>query len=278
MSMLRYIKHRALVIIWHLRRPKSNWDFIARAIVSIAVRWKGETDPVITYLGMFDTLRRESFSGRLIEFGGGYSTILASTFLKISNNDITSVDFHTQKYHRILNSKNSSNQFLSSITCISRVTVSLEQVNSSLDEMLSELDKFDSALLSNTLNKFGYGKKFDKIKLVNDFKTHSSFLSEEKFYTKFNALSGGQYCSEIVASGQEFEAYFFDCGEISSIAEFWLLLPCFKEGDYVLLHDIRFPKSIKNFLTSTFLSLSEQWDILYIDLQTPQGGLVARRV
>ena len=70
---------------------------------------------------------------------------------------------------------------------------------------------------------------------------------------------------------------FLDCGEISSTAEFTILEPLLPVGGYILLHDIYFPKSIKNYLVATFLKLSENWDVIYIDRISSQGGLVAKK-
>ena len=74
------------------------------------------------------------------------------------------------------------------------------------------------------------------------------------------------------------DAVFLDCGEASSLAEFIALENSLLSGSYVLLHDIHFPKSIKNFLLATLLSLDPAWEILYQDSISKQGGMVARKL
>ncbi|MDA9937685.1 hypothetical protein N9D09_01185 [bacterium] len=227
---------------------------------------------------MYDTLRRKKFQGNFIEFGGGFSTIMASTFLRIPNSAITSVDFNPSKYHRILNSTQSSKGFLSRINCQPEITVSLEQVDTCLGEILQALEEFDTNRVTEALKFYGYEGDFDPYQIQTAFKQHPAFAIEEGFYEQFSAISGRRLCSSLVESEQTFEAYFFDCGEISSIAEFWLLLPMMRRGDYVLLHDIIYPKSIKNFLVATYINVCNDWEILYLDKSTPQGGLVARKI
>ena len=278
MQILKYFKHRLLIISWLLRKPKTNFDFITSAFTSVAVRWDGEIDPITTYLGMYDTLRRQKFQGKFIEFGGGFSTILASTFLKIPNSSITSVDFNPRKYHRILNSTRNSKLFLSRINCVRDLTVSFEQVDTCLNGILKALEEFETTCVTKALKSYGYQADFDRYEIQSAFRQHDAFIIEREFYVQLDAMSGRRLCSSLVENERTSEAYFFDCGEISSIAEFWLLLPLMRQGDYVLLHDIIYPKSIKNFLVATYLTVCKDWEILYLDKSTPQGGLVARKI
>ena len=90
-------------------------------------------------------------------------------------------------------------------------------------------------------------------------------------------MTGPKLCSEIAADGPAVDALFLDCGELSSVAEFVLLEPILQVGGYLLPHDIRYPKSIKNFLVATYLELSLDWQVLYSELASPQGGMVAVR-
>ena len=227
MVLFKYLKHRLLILFWHLRKPKSNWDFISRALTSVAVRWEGETDPIITYLAMFEALRKNKFKGTLIEFGGGFSTILAPTFLKIPSDSITSVDFNPQKYHRILSSRTATKSFLNRIDFQSQITVSLAEVNTCLQEITEALEQTDSKPINTALSTFGYNNKFNRERLINDFQSHPSYMEEVHFYNQHAATSGQKFCSNLAASQTRYNAYFFDCGEISSVAEFWIC----KEND-----------------------------------------------
>jgi hypothetical protein len=44
---------------------------------------------------------------------------------------------------------------------------------------------------------------------------------------------------------------------------------------YAIFHDIYYPKSIKNFLVCCMVELSDDWEFVYTDTITPQGGAVA---
>jgi len=59
------------------------------------------------------------------------------------------------------------------------------------------------------------------------------------------------------------------------LAEFIALEGSLIAGSYILLHDIYFPKSVKNFLLATLLCLDPAYEILYQDSVSQQGGLVA---
>ena len=103
-------------------------------------------------------------------------------------------------------------------------------------------------------------------------------LSEVNFYKNFNAMTGEGACAEVAKSGVNVDAVFFDCGEASSLAEFLALERSFKQGSYVLLHDIYYPKSIKNFLLAALLTLDPSWEVIYQDTVSDQGGMVAIKV
>ena len=59
-EILRYLKrlsiHRIHYWKWVFGNRKTPQDFYAEATVSIAARWEGEIDPLLTYTGMFDKL------------------------------------------------------------------------------------------------------------------------------------------------------------------------------------------------------------------------------
>lgn len=277
-TFLKNFKHKLYIYWWSIKKPQTHLDFLASAYLSLCARWTGEIQPVLTYVGMFDTLRRLEFQGTILELGGGYSTILAANHLNISPKSLTSVDVNPQKYDRILNSRRAAEKFLSSIDNISMLTIRFEEIDIALSEIMLFLDSMDIQIVNAALSSFGYEKSFEPSELINSFKQHQSFSEELKFYE--NNSSGGQkyFCTDFVGRCTEFDAYFFDCGEISSIAEFCLLEKIMSKGNFVLLHDIMYPKSIKNFLVATYVVVSEHWEVLYLDRQTPQGGLVARKV
>ena len=130
-EILRYLKrlsiHRIHYWKWIFGNRKTPQDFYAEATVSIAARWEGEIDPLLTYTGMFDKLRQRKFSGSFWELGGGYSTILAPLSLRIPMSSIHSIDFDPMKYHRILNNRANSKKFLSQINLYPKLQLALSR-------------------------------------------------------------------------------------------------------------------------------------------------------
>ena len=91
-------------------------------------------------------------------------------------------------------------------------------------------------------------------------------------------LENKGFVDKILENNIEYDFIFFDSGELSSLVEWVLLENQIKIGGYAILHDIYFPKSIKNFLVASFINISKNWEIVYKDLSTTQGMLVAKRV
>ena len=275
-----------IVKSWSLSKKNSPLDFFGEAMTSIAGRWHSEFETLTTYYALFDVLRQRKFTGSFFELGGGYSTILSRKIFNENLVKITSIDFFPAKYNRILNSKKNTTEFLKTIESINEITVSFEQVERSLIEIVDRLLGYSPEILLDNISKFiNDNSCLDEFRALimqenNDgiclkIIEHEGFRSEIDFYKDFNALTGDGACSKICASQTPIDAVFFDCGEASSMAEFIELEKCLKPGSYILLHDIFFPKSIKNFLLATLLSLDPGWEVLYVDNASKQGGLVA---
>ena len=167
------------------------------------------------------------------------------------------------------------------------MTVSLDDVKKALPEIVGRLMKYEPSVLKDALSHFVTDKeRFEvicldvdsknKFGLCNLFLDHDAFKSDVAFYEKFDALNGDWACQSLVKKNKMIDCLFLDCGEASSIAEFLILEQNLKSGSYLLLHDIYFPKSIKNFFLATLITLDDRWEILYVDSVSFQGGLVAR--
>ena len=286
---LRLALHRLILLKWYLLPRSTAFDFYGEAIRSIVARWHGEFEPVITYNALFNVLRQQHFSGNFLELGGGYSTILARMLFDSNNVEITSVDFNPAKYHRILNSRKNTRNFLKTIKSINEITVSFSQVEEALNKTVDRLLAYQSNDIKLSISKFvtdekllnrinayiGESNKKAICRLVTD---HEGFKNEIDFYHQFGAMTGEWACNRIADSRMVIDAVFLDCGEVSSLAEFLALENRLVSWSYVLLHDIYFPKSIKNFLLGTLLSLDPAWEILYQDSISKQGGMVARKL
>ena len=280
----KWIVHLAYYMRWIFGKRKTLPDFYAESIISVAARWGGEIDPILTYTAMYDVLRQRGFSGSFWELGGGYSTILAPMCLRLPASSIHSVDFNPIKYDRILNRRSTSRTFLSSINLYSEITVSLTQVEFALSEVsrrlcMHPLDNVKGALSIYAGSVFEDCTEIEQVakEVVKTFNEHPHFREERFFYSKFEAVQGEKLCSHLVKNKVQMDALFLDCGELSSVAEFVMMEPLVPVGGYILLHDIFYPKSIKNYLVASVIELSSEWEILYRDTISSQGGLVAVR-
>lgn len=91
------------------------------------------------------------------------------------------------------------------------------------------------------------------------------------------AAKGRSLSDELLVEHPALDAVFFDCGEFSSLGEWFKLGPRIRPGGLAVFHDVYFPKSTKNFLVCALMEASGEWEILYRDATTPQGLVVARR-
>jgi hypothetical protein len=285
-AFFKLLKHKLLILAWSFSKKTEALDFYGEAVRSISGRWHGQIAPMTTYHALFDVLRQRDFSGSLFELGGGYSTILAKELFDNRQVKITSVDFYPAKYHRILNSKKNATNFLKTVDSVNEITVSFEEVEKALVIIVNRLLEYAEDDVRMSLSKFinntqacddfyAYIGKKDSEAICRIVTGHDGFKSEIDFYKHFDAISGEGACARIAASEVKINAVFFDCGEASSLAEFLALENSLTTGAYVLLHDIYFPKSIKNFLLAALLTLDSTWNVLYQDSVSEQGGMVA---
>lgn len=84
--------------------------------------------------------------------------------------------------------------------------------------------------------------------------------------------------NELISEVNFFDLIFFDSGEFSSYPEWIILKNYIRRGGIAVFHDIFFPKSFKNFLVCAALCADPQWKIIYKDVTTPQGLLMALKI
>lgn len=287
MKLIGYLRHKTKILTWFFKKSSTPLDFLASAIISMSAKWNGELNPVLSYICMFDTLRQRGFSGSFLELGGGYSTIILPNILDMTNVSLVSVDLNPDKYNLILNSVHSKKDFLVSFNSVQKPTVTLDEAFAGLESLRLKLAQFDEKLLREVLSKYvrSNDESLDKIcdcifsdnslNLKKLIMNHHAYAEDLKFYKSSNYEMGSGYCSSLVGNGYKLDAVFFDCGEISSVGEWMILSDSIVIGGYVLLHDIFYPKSIKNFLIATYIELSKDWEVIYKDEISSQGALVA---
>lgn len=289
MKFIPLLRHKLKLYLWLFKAKNTDLDFLGEAIISVSARWHGELNPLTSYVCMLDTLRQRNFSGNFLELGGGYSTVILPNILDSKIVSFKSVDLNPDKYNCILNSVRAKNNFMGRINNIQKPTVTLDEIFISLETLRLDLQRFDRARLSDCLKIYVMGPINVTNKIVDCIYAkdgealralimcHHAYTEDLKFYKSKSYESGFGYCHQLVNQSYKADAIFFDCGEISSVAEWVILSSTINVGGYALLHDIYYPKSIKNFLVATYIELSEDWSILYRDAISAQGGMVALR-
>jgi predicted O-methyltransferase YrrM len=289
-TLIRYWKHLAKLAQHNIFGRVRYEDLVAEAMTGIAARWHGEIDPFYSYLAMLDVLKRAQISGEGLEIGGGYSTILLSQLVDRNKMRIESIDINPDKYLRIIPRARTRRHLFERIHLIDRLSVTLDQVISSykltLPTRISQVgnEKYTQALKNFVRDNHSFSKND-----IDIFKSKPEdwgglllqfpeFKEEENFYAHNGNSEEKGYCLELQKQGRTFDFIFFDCGEYSSLAEWFILEKQIKIGGFALLHDIYYPKSVKNFLVACFISVSEDWEIIYKDTVSQQGALVAKRL
>ena len=118
---------------------------------------------------------------------------------------------------------------------------------------------FPRAIIDN----YSYAKNFDnELAQIKDY--------EDKFQKIL--------LDELISNDTKWDLVFFDSGELSSTIDWLKINKQIPVGGFVALHDIFFPKSIKNFLICASIMADPHWKILFIDDKTPQGLMIAQRV
>lgn len=286
---IRYLKHLLKLAQHNIFGRGCYEDSVAEAMIGIAARWHGEIDPFYSYMAMLDVLKQAKISGEGLEIGGGYSTILFSQLVDRNSMSIESIDMNPDKYLRIIPRSRTRRHLFERIKRVDRLSVSLEQVlNSYKIDLAARITQIGYERYTLALKRF-IREKHSVAKNNIDFFEYKpeewglllqlpDFKEEEKFYVNNGLNEKVGYCSELQQQGRTFDFIFFDCGEYSSLAEWFILEKQIKVGGFALLHDIYYPKSVKNFLVASFIAVSEDWEIVYIDTVSQQGALVAKRI
>ncbi len=270
-------------------------DLMSSVWSSCANLQLGEQSPLIQYQVMLGLILQKGDIKRGLELGGGYSTVVLSKLALDQGVRITSIDINPAKYSAILQAKTLRTFLFSLIDVRSIPSVSFQRIADYYqNEFPSVCQKIahcpDEGILESYIKpcdqKFGSYMNLDRMRYSNEFinriaeqvYSNTLFNKERRFFESSSISGDRDYIDEISDSEVEFDFIFFDCGELSSLVEFHYLEKRIPVGGYAFLHDIYFPKSIKNYVVSVLLEMAANWEIVYRDTSTPQGFLAARKV
>ena len=267
-------------------------DLISLAQNTVAHRWHG--DPVTQYVVVMNILQQDKKMTKGLEIGGGYSTAILTKLVIEKGCKITSIDINPRKYNFILPSRSHRNYLFSLIDVVEDLTIDfhslLQYYEQGLAKDIAEFPQekfkealshyivpFDGAYLSSELDPLESLYSEGKFDLKKHVLTADVLKSEKDFYQTFDRVEKKGVINKIVEENIIYDFIFFDCGELSSLVEWKLLKDKIRVGGYAILHDIYFPKSVKNFIVAALIELSDDWEIIYKDTASIQGMLVAKR-
>jgi hypothetical protein len=279
-----WLKTSIKKILYPFRANHGPLDAFAASVYGMALSNRGEYQPLFTYIAMFDVIRQHGIRGKGLELGGGYSTVLLLEFVENEQFSLESIDMNPGKYSYVLPSKKIREYLFEKITISKRITVSFEELLNSYKVLLPErikkigIDKFNANLKKFiSIDRAADDCLFHPDKIGDHIVSSEGFDVEKRFYTDNKMMIGAGYCKELNIKEIKYDFIFFDCGESSSLAEWFILETNISDNGYVFLHDVFYPKSIKNFIVAALILSSPEWSVIYVDKYSPQGGLVARR-
>ena len=206
------------VFYWLCRLPQSSSDFLGQAFLSATSRWKGELNPIYTYFNLCSTLIRYEFNGTIVEFGGGYSTVIFNHYLSKSDIQLISVDAYPVKYDRILNSSVNRKLFLNSISSYNKLTVNFEQASEGAQALIDQLSQHSEIDLVTALTDYitdptlltDIARNIKTKSILSFLLNHEHTVSEGSIYSSNSNSSFYDDCiSEKITPS--FNAIFFDC-------------------------------------------------------------------
>jgi hypothetical protein len=138
------------------------------------------------------------------------------------------------------------------------------------------------------VNRFLNIEKFDKDSLIKKILSDKTILPEfidvyrtdgdELGFHKKNNIEQFNPLLKKIMDEENIDVVFLDSGEFSSLPKWEIIEPRLRICGYVILHDIFFPKSFKNWLVAGSIMAISNYIVLFIDESTPKGLMVAEKI
>lgn len=242
---------------------------------------------------------------RVLELGGGYSTLLLANLARLKGFELHCVDWGFNEkmgiikgtpYEEILKTYVRLHEGISIAAKDMQDAYQAENINHGADVSAPEFKNQLSFFIRNNeprkwiMMERVIGRSLSHEEAVNLFFKEEAFSIPREILEGFKDLaSESQMIKEMpgMKTGllraladrvENFDVVFFDCGELSSWIEWQMLGDKIRIGGIAAFHDIFFPKSFKNFIVCASVLASNRWIPLYMDQATPQGFLIAQRV
>jgi hypothetical protein len=263
-----------------------------------------ELNVFYSYIRGFSIIFLDNKVKKILEIGSGQSTSLLSKFgdrfgwqiitidmnpesilLKLRNSENTKKTFKNISFRKGVSVLSSQIQEYFNNEIENLGNVNFNQVIKSSNIFLETIkDKRRIPLINSLLGMTKFNKgTFIKL-LLNDkniltklIKLYRTPNDELEFHNNKNIKPHKPLLKSIMED-EIIDVVFLDSGEFSSMLEWDIVEPRLRVGGYIILHDIYFPKSFKNWLVAGSIMYNPCYNVQFIDETTPQGLLVAQRI
>ena len=263
-----------------------------------------ELNVFFSYLRGFSLLFLDASIKNILEIGGGQSTSLLSKYGERFGWNIITIDMNPESITLKLRSQSDTDDTLKNISFRKGVSVSSEEIRKYYENGIDKIGNtpFDLSVkatldfIETTMDSRRIGKvnqvlgveKFEKNVLIEKVLANKKVLAdliqvyrtegdEFEFHEK-NNIEPFDPLLKVIMEEESIDVVFLDSGEFSSLPEWDVVEPRLRVGGYVILHDIFFPKSFKNWLVAGSIAANPDYATLYIDQTTPQGLLIAQKI
>jgi len=261
-----------------------------------------EKNVFLEYLQGFSFLFYNDDIKQIVEIGAGHSTLIFSFLAKRTGCKVKTIDMNPEAIIGKLRDQSLADSVVNNIEFIRGASVSCNDLISYYENGVTSINgvdvndvvkyvepyidlKMDNRRESKVTQALGIDNLSAQA-LTKDFDTEKLFTKEflEIYRTEFDEFA---YCSKNSGSegilaglleAEQVDMVFLDSGEFVSLVEWALISKRLRNGGYVYLHDIYFPKSYKNWLVCASIEASKDWEVLYVDTTTPQGMMLARKI
>ena len=192
--------------------------------------------------------------------------------------NVTTVDLSFDNMYSLCKGNEQASQCLEYVSLNQMATVTEEEVNLFYGGIHKSYAGLPSYELKKHMEGFITGENYES-ELDKLFSGDNLCVSPATRYKHDKAeknikLSDSAFDARML----DFDAVFFDCGEISGPVDFLKLYKQIPVGGIAAFHDIYFPRSLKSCIPCAFVTASDDWQILYKDDSTVQGLLIARKI
>lgn len=260
-----------------------------------------EKEVFLSYLRGFSILFFDPAVKNIVEIGGGQSTAIFSLMVERFGCKVSAIDMNPEAIKNKVRSAELCDKIYKNVSFLRGVSISRSDLESYYERNLdyiggvpfneviraagefveTSMDGRKEPSVLNALHISRLDVSLLETAIVNNGKFRQSLLDIYRNKDdEFDFLPTAQTSNGLLAETldqSEVDAVFLDSGEFSSLPEWEIVSKKLRVGGYVILHDIFFPKSFKNWLVCASIRANPRWKTIYLDRSTPQGLMVAKK-